>query len=196
MKCIKCESKNLQLLHEQYHSGKFCNDCGTFQIDITEGACCERENKISVRFEQSGGSLVHKKACTNCKQVFGKPIKKDFDFDTFPFYSQDAFKKNQNERNQSRDLLYKALENLKKEFNEKKSNEWWNDYNQYLQTYKWQLIRKRVLEREKNICQGCGIAKANHVHHTTYENLGDELLFQLIALCLPCHNKLHPDKTL
>jgi hypothetical protein len=196
MECTRCESKNLEIIHEKYHSGQFCNDCGSCEVHRTEGSCCANENKISVRFEQSGGSLVHRIACTNCKQVFGKSIKKDFDFYTFPFYSQNAFKKNELERNESRDALYKAFEFFKNEYNKNKSEEWWKNYNEYLQTYNWQLIRKRVLEREKYICQGCGIAKANHVHHTTYENLGDELLFQLIALCVPCHNKLHPDKTL
>jgi hypothetical protein len=196
MECLRCESKNLQILHEKFHSGQFCNDCGSFEIHRIEGYCCEKQNRISVRFQQVGGSLVHRKACTNCKQVFGKPIKKDFDFDTFPFYSQDAFIKNQKEFNESYNLLFNALENLKKEFNKNNTEQWWKDYNEYLQTYKWQLIRKMVLEREKYICQGCGIAKANHVHHTTYENLGHELLFQLIALCVPCHNKLHPNKIL
>lgn len=52
-------------------------------------------------------------------------------------------------------------------------------------------IRPAVLRRCGGICQGCGIRKAVHVHHVTYEHFGNEFLFELIGLCEECHARIH-----
>lgn len=65
------------------------------------------------------------------------------------------------------------------------------EYALYLQTGEWKERRQRVLQRERYICQGCLSERATQVHHTTYEHLGAELLFQLIALCDACHRRIH-----
>jgi hypothetical protein len=36
----------------------------------------------------------------------------------------------------------------------------------------------------------------SHVHHLNYQRLGDEMLFDLVALCEGCHQKLHPHRDL
>ena len=59
----------------------------------------------------------------------------------------------------------------------------------------WQQKRAAVLLRDRNNCQsrlpGCAF-HATHVHHLTYSHLGDEPLFDLIAVCKPCHERIHP----
>src|SRR5690606_1665469 len=47
------------------------------------------------------------------------------------------------------------------------------------------------MERAGWICEGCRTRPAEQVHHLTYSHVFDELLFQLVALCEPCHNKAH-----
>lgn len=79
---------------------------------------------------------------------------------------------------------------------EKQISDFWAYYNEYLKTQAWQDKRNAVLKRDNYICQGCLKNKAIHVHHTTYDNIYDELLFQLISLCIDCHSKLYPDKNL
>ena len=64
-------------------------------------------------------------------------------------------------------------------------------YHLYLGTKEWKDRRAKVLRRANNLCEGCGDRTATEVHHLTYANVGDELLFQLVALCSPCHSKLH-----
>lgn len=64
-------------------------------------------------------------------------------------------------------------------------------YQQHLLSPKWRSIRARVLQRARGQCEGCGQAEAREVHHLTYDHLGDELLFELVALCGPCHEKAH-----
>lgn len=72
---------------------------------------------------------------------------------------------------------------------------WWARYNAHLRSDLWRNIRQRVLLRDRELCQGCLLAPAAHVHHTTYDHLGDELLFELVSLCVGCHEKTH-DRTI
>lgn len=65
------------------------------------------------------------------------------------------------------------------------------EYNAYLLTPKWKSLRAKVIDRENGLCQGCRERRIQHVHHLTYENFGDELLFQLAGLCVECHSKAH-----
>jgi 5-methylcytosine-specific restriction endonuclease McrA len=70
-----------------------------------------------------------------------------------------------------------------------KNQEWRERYDAHLSSDEWASLRQRVLERSDGWCEGCGTATAVQVHHLTYTNLGDELLWQLRAVCLPCHEK-------
>jgi len=65
-------------------------------------------------------------------------------------------------------------------------------YDEYLRSEKWHKKRAMVLERANGLCEGCRLAAPSQVHHLTYRNVGDELLFQLVALCDGCHEKCHP----
>jgi 5-methylcytosine-specific restriction endonuclease McrA len=64
-------------------------------------------------------------------------------------------------------------------------------YQQYLGSQKWRDKRAKVLNRAHHLCEGCGENRATEVHHLTYANAGDELLFELVALCSGCHAKAH-----
>lgn len=65
------------------------------------------------------------------------------------------------------------------------------NYHEYLRSDKWREIRHAVLERDRHLCQGCLATEATCVHHKTYDNIYDELAFQLVSLCKNCHDKLH-----
>jgi 5-methylcytosine-specific restriction endonuclease McrA len=80
-------------------------------------------------------------------------------------------------------------ENIKIERQEK-NKEWWEWYNEYLKTPAWLVKREAVLKRENYICQGCGKARATQVHHLTYERVGVEMLFDLVAICKTCHDSI------
>ncbi len=65
-------------------------------------------------------------------------------------------------------------------------------YNDYIASDKWKAIRLKVLKRDNNLCQACLEAPAQDVHHITYANLGDELMFELLSVCRDCHfNRIH-----
>lgn len=73
---------------------------------------------------------------------------------------------------------------------ENRKNEWLKEYSVYLQSPKWLIKRKKVLERDNHICQACLTRKATQVHHTTYRHVGDEPLFELVSVCKECHDKI------
>lgn len=67
---------------------------------------------------------------------------------------------------------------------------WWAEYNVYLQSGDWQARRRMVLERDNYLCQACRVARASQAHHLTYAHLFAEPLFDLIAVCDPCHRRI------
>ena len=72
------------------------------------------------------------------------------------------------------------------------------EYLDYLQTVAWKRKREAVLERANYVCQaqmqGC-FGRASQAHHLTYEHVFDEPLFDLVAVCRNCHERLHSDFT-
>jgi 5-methylcytosine-specific restriction endonuclease McrA len=83
------------------------------------------------------------------------------------------------------------------------SDHWWVDYDRYLQSPIWAEKRRRVFERSRGLCEGCGIRRPDTVHHLRYPRgaspgseawIRSEKLFDLVALCSRCHADLHPSK--
>jgi hypothetical protein len=67
-------------------------------------------------------------------------------------------------------------------------------YDGYLNSPAWRAKRRAVMERAQGRCEGCRARPAVHVHHLTYDHVGDELLWELVAVCEECHARCHPDK--
>jgi hypothetical protein len=69
--------------------------------------------------------------------------------------------------------------------------DWLTEHDAYLRTPQWRELRSRVLERAQHVCEGCGMHRATQVHHKTYDNWRAEFLFELVAVCTECHNRIH-----
>lgn len=66
----------------------------------------------------------------------------------------------------------------------------YDTYDAYLRSAAWRDVRRRYFASGlPQICM-CGEAKV-HLHHTTYERVGRELLEDLIPLCRDCHTMAH-----
>jgi 5-methylcytosine-specific restriction endonuclease McrA len=65
------------------------------------------------------------------------------------------------------------------------------EYDAYIRSPKWALLRQRVLARDEHLCQGCRLERATDAHHLTYDRFQEEMLFDLIAVCRSCHEKIH-----
>jgi 5-methylcytosine-specific restriction endonuclease McrA len=64
-------------------------------------------------------------------------------------------------------------------------------YREYLKSDEWAEKRTLVMYRAGGICEGCRSRKASVVHHLNYDHVGNELLFELVALCRGCHDRCH-----
>ncbi|MCA6123532.1 hypothetical protein J6500_16750 [Bradyrhizobium sp. WSM 1704] len=67
-------------------------------------------------------------------------------------------------------------------------------YDLYLAGPVWAAKRAKVLDRAGGMCEGCRERSTTQVHHITYLHIYKEFLFQLIAVCNECHERLHKDK--
>lgn len=79
----------------------------------------------------------------------------------------------------------RAIENERRE---DESRKWWEWYERYLASDAWRDKRELVLRRAQNRCEGCRVAQATQVHHLTYVRVGQEMLFDLVAICRQCHD--------
>ena len=62
-------------------------------------------------------------------------------------------------------------------------------YHLYLNSAAWYKKREQRMSIDGDVC-ACG-APAVHVHHKTYENIGKELMSDLVSLCEKCHTHVH-----
>ena len=70
------------------------------------------------------------------------------------------------------------------------SDRWWGAYSSYLKSERWRRKRELVLTRDQGSCRACLSRPAAQVHHLSYAHVGDEPLFDLVAVCEPCHEKI------
>lgn len=68
------------------------------------------------------------------------------------------------------------------------------EYHAYLASAVWAEKRRKVIERAGGICEGCRDQPAEIVHHLTYYHIYDEFLFELVALCRLCHDRIHDEQ--
>ena len=94
-------------------------------------------------------------------------------------------------RTDCRNRRFAAWKEDKDKEREKQKAEWDEWYQQYLLSDEWHHKRCLVLQRDKTVCRGCLRSGAEVIHHLTYDHVGDELLFELVALCRACHERIH-----
>jgi 5-methylcytosine-specific restriction endonuclease McrA len=73
-------------------------------------------------------------------------------------------------------------------------------YQEYIQSDRWKQRRDRYYWSQGGpsgyVCcvRGCGVRKNLHLHHLTYEHLGNERTWELCFLCPDCHKLYHEGK--
>lgn len=71
--------------------------------------------------------------------------------------------------------------------------QWFALHAEYLRTDRWHFRRAAVLARDRGICQAqlmvC-TGRADQVHHLSYQHWRNEPLFDLVAVCVRCHEEL------
>lgn len=145
---------------------------------------CEHNNQELRRRTIRGGAIQYRYQCLRCGEAVGSAVASSKAAANTKAFDEELYTSWVEARQASAQKLLSAYD--KKRFFE--------SYNAYLKTDEWKAKRRRVLERARGICEGCLEKPATQVHHLTYDNVGDELLFQLVAICDECHDKCHPER--
>jgi 5-methylcytosine-specific restriction endonuclease McrA len=121
--------------------------------------------------------------CDDCGELIGGALKHSLATADTPQLSQDEAMR----------ALHTREEYWRERDAERRLQEeqWRQGYETYLLSPEWDDKRRRVLEREGGICEGCRKRPATQVHHETYQNVGNEPLFELRAVCRVCHQAIH-----
>ena len=190
--CKKCGTGRLKIDQTYpYHDIYECLDCN-HPAHISIQDCCRTPFTIVTihRYDHDRYALYHQ--CLNCggaertkplsQKEFGEQIRGEF--------NQDFFQEWKNQKKAESTMLYESL----KYANYQNTNAY--KYHQYLQSYEWKSKRKLVLNRDNNLCQICKTEQALDIHHLRYENLYNEPLEDLQALCRDCHVNMHREEYL
>ena len=64
-------------------------------------------------------------------------------------------------------------------------------YKSYMKSDVWREKSERVITRARLVCEACGIRAATQAHHLDYDHVGEEPLYDLVAVCKECHEQIH-----
>lgn len=146
-------------------------------------ACIQHQLMLVRRMLKNGSSAIVQQ-CSTCGIQVGSAVKRLPEHDALPIFDttiQVAYSKRRHQQ----------WREINRELDSKAREEWKREYHDYLLTPQWTALRDLVLQRENHLCQGCRKERATQAHHTTYQNVGHEFLFELVALCRPCHERFH-----
>ena len=157
------------------------------QAHSAEMNCDHSHTEVRKKISASNAVLVRAQ-CLRCGSPVGPPIKKaQYSSDgllALPSWDPDIQRTYWSQHSNS------YTEKRRKE-EQRAYSEWLRYYNAYLRTDEWKQKRRLVILRAQGICEGCRCERASEVHHLTYDHVGEEFLFELVALCDACHKRFH-----
>jgi hypothetical protein len=150
--------------------------------------CIHQDSEIRDQVTSNGG-IQRKKQCLQCGLAQSQALKIErtasvppWDNGLWSTWEQACNKR----RTEIEDNLISRQENFE--------YEGYTLYSEYLKSEEWKSQRRLVMNRDGDLCQACLEKPAEEIHHLTYDHIFDEFLFELIAVCRPCHERLHKKK--
>ena len=149
-----------------------------------KGICerCKHEKFAKVSVVISNGNTQFRYQCVNCGKLNGQAMTRseavDRDGNPPPLW------------NAALDAVNR--EKMKAIYEEKNAKFLaYNGYHGYLNSDNWHAKRKMIMDRADGICEACLVSAATEVHHMTYDNVYDEFMWELRAVCRDCHERWH-----
>jgi len=137
----------------------------------------------------SGGVIHFRNQCQSCGELVGQAVGKSVPAGNVPPKDEELVRRFQEARKKE----YETIIQRHVEAQKVQGSEWWSRYNTYLETPEWRAKRTKVLKRTGGLCEGCSERAATQVHHLTYAHVFEEFLFELVALCNECHERIHQE---
>jgi hypothetical protein len=148
---------------------------------------CENHRLEIRRAIVSGGQVQFKQQCLDC----GEPVGTAISHAKAPKDAADFDHSIAQRRRAMHEQQYQAIIQKHVKLQKSKDSAFWRKYDKYLATPEWAAKRARVLKRAGGICEGCLEQPATQVHHLTYRHWPNEFMFELVAICKGCHERLH-----
>lgn len=150
---------------------------------------CWIADHIAVNFGSNTRFVDRKKARWILQEfVSGRANRENFS-EVLAGYQRPARSQNQPQKPQ------RKHHHKKHKSHRKNGDEWWDKYEAYINSPKWKMFRRGVIKVRGNKCEDCSIPGPGlHLHHLTYERLGNEIPEDVTLLCEPCHQERHPHK--
>jgi hypothetical protein len=172
----------------------------TFSLDLTDelkrdlaahydSSCKHPDKKIRQR-KNKAGTFHFYQQCLTCGAPYGSAIKRTPEIEGSPAWDECLEKQYSDARETGRQSIYQTHVRKQKSGAEGFKRE----YDLYLASPEWRVKRSKVLKRANGICEGCLERKATQVHHVTYKHVPNEFMFELIAVCADCHERLHANE--
>lgn len=193
--CPKC-GHELTIEKTEFFESQLCENCFDHAKIVTFDPCCKTPAYSPVKLITSANTIQVREQCSNCGNMKGNSIggyTKE-QKDKLPLADLSKRDHLQSEINKAWNASFERKNKGRHELFNKKNDRWFSDYNKYLETPYWKNIRQLVLKRDNYLCQCCLSGYATQVHHKSYEFVdfnGNEPCFDLVAICTPCHERLH-----
>jgi hypothetical protein len=153
------------------------------QLDA--GCQCSATAARLVQRRIAGDAITIYVQCAGCGASLGGPHKRDQhpDWAAYPLWSdeqRDAYWAEQVAQREAEQAAWLAARPERQA-----------DYAGFLETSEWRRLRRLVFARANYRCEACLVNGAVEVHHRTYEFGWLPPAFCLVAVCGPCHARLH-----
>lgn len=142
--------------------------------------CPHKNTAVASRIIRDG-SVQYRRQCQDCGAGIGQFIKRELALMERVVTWNDTLE----------ERWYAGQRERQQQAAEAERDERRSRYHEYLDSREWAVKRRKVLERDKWLCQGCLSSRATQVHHLTYAHVFDELFYELVSLCDDCHDKAH-----
>jgi 5-methylcytosine-specific restriction endonuclease McrA len=182
-KCTVCEFEG-EFVREYFGQYIICY-CPKCYARVYE--TCKHEKSNPVQYIQDEKVYV-KNLCVKCNFLNGSFVKQStVNLAKIKIINKEKHDKHHQDRGEEYAARIKEIDILR---TQQAKDVFFEKYNKYLKTTEWQERRNEVLIRDNYLCQACLKARATQVHHLSYDHWGQEPLFELVAICNECHEKI------
>lgn len=164
------------------------------EFSVWSGQECGHERQDLRRGTNKGGAPVVRMQCLDCGLRVGNPVKRPPNADELPEFDDamhDTYDAKRNAEKAKIDQKYVEIQLRRWRAKEQGDSYYRQAHNAYLDSPEWRDLRQRVMDRAQGLCEGCRLTPAKEVHHLSYEHWGHEFVFELVALCGDCHDRIH-----
>lgn len=168
---------------------EYCINCWDY-IKYIE---CKNHNPIFVKYNHSNNTTHIRTQCSVCGKLDSKYYSK-VSIKNWELLPMADLSRVYSENNVDQKKISEFFNRYQIKSNEYKKSQSFEsfliEHNEYLKTDEWKKRRLLVLKRDNFLCQSCLEKPAKEVHHKSYRYWKNEPLFELVSVCIECHEAI------